>query len=101
MTAWPSFAVRPGVTFPDWSVVTSPVATDALLALIDPDHVLHRWSGYSPAADRVRTALLQLCAEEGRAPTLEVLATRAGLSETAVQPLLKDLRQRDPQDRCS
>lgn len=91
----PSYAVRPGVTFPDWSVVASPVAKEALLAMAGSEHVLNRWGGYTPAADRVRTALLQLYAKEGRAPALRALATRAGLSESAVRPPLEDLRHRD------
>jgi mercury(II) reductase len=91
----PSFAVRPGVTFPDWSVVSSPVVKDALLAMVGSDHVLSRWSGYDPAADRVRVALLQLYAELGRAPATAALAERAGLDETAIQPLLEELRRRD------
>ena len=94
-TVMPSYAVRAGVTFPDWSVVASPVAKEALLAMIESDHVLNRWSGYAPAADRVRTALLQLYAEEGRAPALDGLARRVGLTEATVRPLLEGLRQRD------
>ncbi|OAF07775.1 pyridine nucleotide-disulfide oxidoreductase [Bradyrhizobium centrolobii] len=91
----PSFALRPGVRFPDWSAVTSPVVEDALTTLAQSDHVLHRWSDYSPAADRVRVALLQLYAAEGQAPTLGDLAARTGLTEARVRPLLEDLRQRD------
>jgi len=91
----PSYAVRPGVTFPDWSVVSSPAVKDALLAMVGSDHVLNRWSGYDPATDRVRVALLQLYAEHGRAPTPDALAMRAALSETAIRPLLEELRRRD------
>ncbi len=61
--------VRPGVTFPDWSAVTSPVVKTTLLAMVGSDHVLSRWSGYDPATDSVRVALLQLYARNGRAPT--------------------------------
>jgi mercury(II) reductase len=91
----PSFAVRPGVTFPDWSVVTSPAVKDALLAMLGSDHVLHRWRGYDPTADRVRVALLKLYAEEGRAPATSALAERSELKETAIRPLLEELRRRD------
>ncbi|OJU55556.1 MAG: mercury(II) reductase [Alphaproteobacteria bacterium 62-8] len=91
----PNYTVRPGVTFPDWSAVISPVVKDTLLAMIGSDHVLNRWSGYDPATDRVRVALLRLYAEDGRAPTTGAIAKRAGLSETAVRPLLEDLRRRD------
>ncbi|RVH53118.1 bifunctional organomercurial lyase/mercury(II) reductase MerBA [Sinorhizobium meliloti] len=91
----PSFAVRPGVMFPDWSVVKSPAVRDALQAMAGSDHVLNRWSGYDPAADRVRVALLQLYVEDGRAPKRSALAERAELSEAAIRPLLADLRRRD------
>lgn len=91
----PSYAVRPGVTFPDWSVVSSPAVKDALLAMVGSDHVLNRWSGYDPATDRVRVALLQLYAEHGRAPAQSALAKRAALSEPAIRPLLEELRHRD------
>ncbi|NWH08362.1 MAG: bifunctional organomercurial lyase/mercury(II) reductase MerBA [Alphaproteobacteria bacterium] len=94
-TMLPSYAVRPGVTFPDWSVVTSPAVQDALQAMVGSDHVFDRWSGYDPATDRLRVALLQLYAEDGRAPTASALAKRVGLSGTTIQPLLKELRRRD------
>ncbi|KUM25588.1 pyridine nucleotide-disulfide oxidoreductase [Mesorhizobium loti] len=94
-TALPSFAVRPGVIFPDWSVVASPVVKDALLAMIGSNHVLNRWSGYDPATDRVRVALLQHYVDHGRAPTSEVLGKRVGLGATAIWPPLEELRRRD------
>lgn len=87
--------MRPGVTFPDWSVVTSPTVRDALQAMVGTDHVLDRWSGYDPIADCVRVALLQLYVEDGRAPTIDALAERSGLRETAVRPLLQELRRHD------
>lgn len=91
----PSYAARPGVTFPDWSVVSSPAVKNALLAMVGSDHVLNRWSGYDPATDRVRVALLQLYAEHGRAPTPGALAKRAALSETVIRTLLEELHRRD------
>ncbi|GLK70594.1 bifunctional organomercurial lyase/mercury(II) reductase MerBA [Ancylobacter dichloromethanicus] len=94
-TTLPSYTVRPGVTFPDWSVVKSPAVKDALQAMVGSGHVFDRWSGYDPATDRVRVALLKLYAEEGRAPTTGALAERAGLSEAAIRPLLEELRRRD------
>jgi len=63
--------------------------------MVGSDHVFDRWSGYDPATDRVRVALLQLYAEDGRAPTTGTLAERAGMSETAVRLLLQELRRRD------
>jgi mercuric reductase len=94
-TSLPSFVMRPGVTCPDWSAVTSPVVKDALLAMFEPEHILSRRSGYSPAEDRVRSGLLRLYAEQGRAPTIDALAARAGLAANEVRPLLANLQQRD------
>ncbi len=93
--ALPGFVMRPGVTFPDWSAVTSPTVRDALQAMVGSGHVLNRWRGYDPATDRVRVALLQLYAEEGRAPDMRALAEHAGLSVAAVRPLLKELQRHD------
>ena len=95
ISALPSFAVRPGVTIPDWSAVTSPAVGDALHAMVGSDHVLNRWSGYDPMADRVRVALLKLYAENGRAPPAGTLAERAELDESALQLLLEELCRRD------
>ncbi|MEH2530998.1 hypothetical protein V1277_002626 [Bradyrhizobium sp. AZCC 1588] len=94
-TAQPSFIMRPGVPCPDWSVVTSPVVKDAVLAMFESEHILNRWSGYSPAEDRVRAALLGLYAEQGRAPTIDVLAARARLDTAEARGQLAELRQRD------
>ncbi len=91
----PSYTVRPGVTFPDWSVVTSLVVRDALQAMVGSEHVFDRWSGYDADTDRIRVGLLQLYAKSGRAPTPRALAEHAGLSETATRSLLQELRQRD------
>jgi mercuric reductase len=90
-----SYAVRPGVAIPDWSVVTSPPVQNALQAMVGSDHVLNRWSGYDPVSDRVRVALLELYVERGRAPTIPTLAERTGLNESAIRPLLEELRRRD------
>ena len=91
----PTFVVRQAVTFPDWSIVSSPAVRDALQAMAGSDHVLNRWSGYDPITDRVRVALLQLYAENGRAPSPGALAERTGLNETAIWPQLEELRRRD------
>lgn len=91
----PHYTLRPGVTFPDWSAIATPVVNEALLAMVGSEHVLTRWSGYEPATDRLRVALLRHYIEHGRAPDKRTLAHRAGLGETAIGPLLEDLRRRD------
>jgi len=98
----PSYTVRPGVTFPDWSVVTSPLVNEALLAMNDvlrimagPNQPADHWSDHDRLVDRVRVALLELYAEAGRAPSQSAIARRAGLSETTIQPQLEELHRRD------
>jgi mercury(II) reductase len=68
---------------------------DVLRIMAGPNQPADRWSDRDRLVDRVRVALLKLYAEDGRAPTPGALAQRAGLSETAVQPLLEELRRRD------
>lgn len=91
----PSFIMRPGVSCPDWSVVQSPVVKDALLTIFEPDHILSRWSGYTPSEDRVRTTVLRLYAEQSRAPTLDELVAATRLTADDVRLQLAHLKQRD------
>ena len=91
----PSVTLRPGVTLPDWSAVSSPRTKEVLLALVQSDHVQHRWSGYSADADRVRSALLRIYAEVGRAPSLDALAARSEMDKSAVSSLLDTLSKHD------
>src|SRR5216684_8561858 len=79
----PSYTVRPDVMFPDWSVVTSPLVSDALLAMNDvlrimagPNQPADHWSDHDRLVDRVRVALLELYAEAGRAPSQSAIARR-------------------------
>lgn len=94
-TTLPSFVMRPGVVCPDWSVVTSAAVKNALLVMFEPDHILSRWSGYSPAEDRARIALLRLYSELGRAPAIDELAARGGFNPAEVRRVLAQLRERD------
>jgi len=93
--AIPGFELRPGVTVPDWSVVTSPRARQALQTLLQPAHFLLRWSGYTDEADRVRGAVLRLYAESGRAPALEAIVERTGMTAALVRSLVDQLGTRD------
>lgn len=94
-TSLPHHPVRPGVSFPDWSVVASPAARDALLAILQALDLDRMWRDYTPAEDRVRTTLLRLYAETGRAPAIGDLAMRADTDATSIRPILTSLKARD------
>ena len=94
-TSLPRYTVRSAVSFPDWTVVTSMRARDALLAILEALGLDRMWRSYTPAEDRVRIALLRHYAEAGLAPAIGDLAERAGVSETAIGPILASLKARD------
>jgi mercuric reductase len=94
-SALPSYAVRPGVTFPDWTAVTSPKAREALLAIFEAIGTESMWRDYTPAEDDVRTTLLRLYAERGGAPAVGDLARHAAVTESAIRSHLASLEARD------
>jgi hypothetical protein len=94
-TSLPHYAIRPAVSFPDWTAVTSPQAREALLAILEALGVDRMWRDYTPAEDRVRVTLLRLYANAGRAPAIGDLAGRAGVSEAAIGAILASLKARD------
>jgi hypothetical protein len=87
--------LRPGVTFPDWSVVTSATAHGALVAMLEAGWNRRAWQGYTPAEDAVRHAILELYRDFGRAPSPEEIAHRADTGPDQVRLLLKRLAARD------
>lgn len=94
-TGLPSYTMRPGVTFPDWAAVTSSRSRDALLAILEAFGGERIWRDYTSTEDGVRSTLLRLYAEQGRAPAFGDLARHAGVGETAIWPILASLRARD------
>lgn len=66
----PSYCVRPGVAFPDWSVVKSPVARAALLAIFEVFDMDKCWGGSSEAEDAVRIAVLLHDCKIGKSPAV-------------------------------
>ena len=91
----PAYDVRPGVTFPVWAAGTSPRAREALLATFEAIGIENMWRGYTPAEDTVRTTLLRLYAEAGRAPAIADIARHVGVSEFTIRPVLASLGARD------
>lgn len=91
----PTWEIRPGVLFPDWSAVRSPKAAATLadmLALLDAGKW---WNNYSDAEDGLRSLLLREYVKRGRAPTVAALAIMAGMSEGRAREVLVQLRDRD------
>lgn len=95
VTELPSYALRPGVTFPDWSVVSSPTARDALMATLSAFDLTRRWGGYGEQEDQVRQAIIKGLAELGHEPATDWLARRTRLDEAHVAPLVHQLVSRD------
>lgn len=90
-----SYALRPGVTFPDWTLVASPHARAALLTVLEAFGFERTWRGYSAAEDALRVALLRIYAERGCAPAIGELATTLGADESTVRSILARLKARD------
>lgn len=76
------------------SDVASPRVREALLAIGNAG-ALVSWCGLSADEDCVRISLLHMYAEQGRAPAIEDLATRVGLSASQLQAVLTSLETRD------
>jgi hypothetical protein len=89
--------IRPGVQRPDWSVVTSAAARDALLARdrSRPGPV-EAWStGLAQHHDAVWRATIELFAWLGRPPRWGEIAVETNLSECAVEEILFELEGYD------
>ncbi len=88
-------AIRPGVTTPDWSVVTSGTVREALVAIFETCDWEDRWAGLDEAQDRVRRAILRSYPRIGRAPAIFDLAETTGFAPARVHDLIAKLAARD------
>jgi mercuric reductase len=91
----PAFPLRSGVSFPDWSAVSSKNAHAATLAMLEATGVQRRWQQHGDVEDRVRVAILRHYAQTGRAPDLASLRASIGLSADALEQALAALAARD------
>ena len=91
LTSW----LRPGVPFPDWSVVESASAHEALVAMLEAAWDQKAWQGHTPAEDAVRRTILELYRELGHAPPREEVARRSRMAPERVRALLDRLAGRD------
>ncbi|MFP6732938.1 MAG: organomercurial lyase [Rhodospirillales bacterium] len=89
------FEVRPGVTFPDLTVVRTPVARAALADIIKAFGIEKCFANYDADQDRVRNSVLRSLAERGRAPEIGELAEDLELPSDTVADHLSALRKKD------
>ena len=87
--------VRPGVTTPDWSVVTSGTVREALQAIFETCNWEERWAGLDDAEDRTRRAILEAYPRTGQAPSVNELARSTGFAPDQVHGLVAKLAARD------
>ena len=88
-------AIRPGVTTPDWSVVTSETVREALGAIFETCDWEERWAGLDEAQDRTRRAILEAYPRIGHAPSINELALSTGFAPDQVRDLIAKLKARD------
>ena len=87
--------LRPGVAFPDWSVVSSPSARATLIAMLDAAWDRRAWQDYTAAEDAVRRTILELYRDLGRAPSRQEIAIRSSMRSERIAKLLERLAARD------
>ncbi|ORE97019.1 MULTISPECIES: alkylmercury lyase family protein [Aurantimonadaceae] len=89
--------IRPGVLRPDWSVVTSKIARDALCARsASRSSLVEGWAvALDSSEDRAWQRVLALFVELGRAPSIAEIAADTGLEEETAKSILKHLQSRD------
>ncbi|MHA1564920.1 MAG: alkylmercury lyase family protein [Alphaproteobacteria bacterium] len=90
-----AIAIRPGVTTPDWSVVTSETVREALGATFETCDWEDRWAGLDEAQDRTRRAILEAYPRIGHAPSINELALATRFTPDRVRDLIAKLKARD------
>ncbi len=90
-----AISIRPGVSTPDWSVVTSETVLEALGAIFETFEWKERWAGLDDAQDRVRRAILEAHPRTGRSPSTDELAQSTGFAPDRVRDLIARLKARD------
>ena len=83
-----------GAVVPDWSAVTTPSARAALTALFAA-FIGSKWRGMDGVEERVRRAVLQAYAADGRSPVPAQIAAASGLPSGEVGSALQRLAGRD------
>jgi alkylmercury lyase len=89
--------IRPGIHRPDWSVVTGPLARDALLGRDrSRPGLAEKWNQtLEPAQDRVWRTVLELFARSGRPPAPHEISKETGPSVENIRTLVSELQAHD------
>lgn len=87
--------IRPGVTLPDWSVVTSDQARKALAGIFEVFSLDNCWDDFSTAEESIWRAVLESFVKVGRPPTITELSETATRPTEEVSVLLESLQRRD------
>lgn len=93
----PAVEIRPGVFRPDWSVVTTSAARQALCPRVaGRTGLLEHWSKPLDAnADRIWQTLLRMFVRDGRPPRVVEIAAESKLPWDNVKAILHELERRD------
>lgn len=92
---FPTTEIRPGVSFPDWSVIRSAEARRALIAILGAFRADECWRSISMDEDAVRSIIIRHFARVGFAPSLDDLQAATGLPDHVLKDVLRKLRDRD------
>lgn len=91
---WPAIELRGGIIIPDWGMVTTPLAQDALRAVVAA-FVGPKWGGLDATESRIHGLILNGFAVSGRAPATSRIAEAAGLTLDEADSGLRRLAGRD------
>ncbi len=91
----PDVRLRPGVVYPDWSVVTSDAVVQTLAAYFDASDRVRRWSAITEVEDRLWRVILEHYGATGRPPSASEMSSATSLAPRALGGLLAGLEARD------
>jgi len=91
---WPAVAFPGGVIIPDWGMVTTPQAQDALRAIVET-FIGPKWDGLDETESRIHGIVLSGYVMSGRAPATVEVAAAAGLALDEAGSVLRRLAGRD------
>ncbi|MEK7428420.1 alkylmercury lyase family protein [Phenylobacterium sp.] len=94
VAGWPAVAFPGGRIIPDWGVVTTPQAQEALRAVVEA-FIGPKWDGLDETESRIHGIVLSSYALSGHAPETADVAAAAGLGIGEAGSVLRRLSARD------